>query len=264
MHRSASYVMRLRRPPQPRFAFSRDDTVGDLLTHYPDLAIAVNAVGIDPVRSGDETIAACCARLGLEPDRLLERCALAGRKPAWHEAEDWSQSGLQELVDHILASHHAYLAGELPRLVCIARAVAARSAAGRELHDRLVEFASVVSRHLAREECGLFPVCVELDHAAASGRVPDASLLRVAMHDLASGHDEHEAELAALSDLVTALPPEAADADQRAALRDGLAALAADLDEHHRKEEEYLLPAALHAQEVLSTGIFRHDSARRP
>ena len=253
-----------RRAPQRRFAFAGDDTVGDLIAHYPDLAPTLIAAGIDPLADGDERIADGCARLGLDVDALLERLALVARKPAWDESEDWSQSGLQELVDHVVASHHAYLAGELPRLVVLAQAAARRSPAGRELHHRMAEFANLLGAHLAREEAGLFPVCLELEHAAHSGSVPNAAALRVAMHDLESGHDGHEAEIAALAELVEQLPAEAVDDRLRAALRDGLAALERDLDEHHRKEEEYLFPAALHAHEVLSTGIFRHDHQGLP
>ena len=247
-----------------RFTFSGGDTVADLLMHYPDLSAVLIGDGVDTVASGDDSLDDCCARSGWHPDEMLERLALVARKPSWQEDEDWSQVGLQDLVDHIVARHHGYLAGELPRLVRLAGAIAARHPDAGELHRRLVGYAADVSAHLEREEAMLFPVCVELEHAAAHGVVPASGVLRVAVDDLETGHQTQADELPALSALLDQLADASGCAPFRAALRDGLDALADDLAEHHRKEEDYLLPAALHAQEVLSTGPNRLHPERKP
>lgn len=254
-----------RRPGSGRgFAFGGGDTVGDLLMHYPDLSPPLIEAGIDPVRDRDATVADCCARLGRDQTDLLERLALLARKPAWGDDEDWSQASLQDMVDHVVARHHAYLDGELPRLLRLAQAIAARCPGGAALHARLAAFAAAIASHLRREEDTLFPACIELDHAAAHDHLPDGPLLRVAVQDLEDGHQFQLDELPAMLGLVGSLPEAPCDLPFRAALIQGLLALADDLADHHRKEEEYLLPAALHAQEVLSTGIFRHHPEWRP
>ena len=247
-----------------RFSFSDVDTVADLLMHYPDLSALLISDGIDTVGSGNDSLADCYARSGWHPDTVLDRLALVARKPSWQEDEDWSQVGLQDLVDHIVARHHAYLAGELPRLVRLARAIAARDPDAVELHRRLDAYAANVAAHLEREEARLFPVCVELEHAAAHGVVPASGALRLAVDDLETSHQTQADELPMLAALLDRLIDAGGSTPLRAALRDGLAALADDQAEHHRKEEDYLLPAALHAQEVLSTGIYRLHPERKP
>ncbi len=81
-------------------------TLAEIVNTHPSLARQLEAHDLDYCCGGATTLRDACATNGLDVAAVLDE--LAG--VATHEpADSWSTMGLVELVDHLEATHHAYL-----------------------------------------------------------------------------------------------------------------------------------------------------------
>ena len=103
-----------------------DDALGDLVTAHPALARDFERLGLDYCCGGRRTSPTVCAAKAstLAPCSWSSRCARSVVAPP-----EWTTLGVVELVDHIEATHHAYLWDELPRLDALADKVASTHSA---------------------------------------------------------------------------------------------------------------------------------------
>ncbi len=153
---------------------------------------------------------------------------------------------LAELADLIEREHHGFLREWLPRL---SRLLAdAGLGAAEPLRLRFESLRSVLDQHLCSEERRVFPLIRALE-ARGRHRAPAAPL--GAATDLVE-HLEFEHGIVAemlgeLNELVAATPA-------AGACRDALAALAANLREHVRLENDFLFPRAKELDRASSPG----------
>jgi regulator of cell morphogenesis and NO signaling len=224
-------------------------TLADLVTQRPALARELERRSLDYCCGGQRTLAEACARQGLDADETVTALnAVQGGDIA-----PWATFGPVELIDHLEATHHAYLHDEFPRLTALADKVA-QVHGGR--HPELLEVQRLYGElrddlepHLMKEERMLFPMIRELaiaDTAPAfhcgTLRNPISVMLRE--HEQAG---ELLAELRAATDGYVV--PDDACASYTA-LYAGLEELEADTHLHVHKENNLLFPAviALEAQ----------------
>lgn len=225
-----------------------DTTIGAMVTARPALARLFEQLGFDYCCGGKQTLAAACARRGLDLATTLALLDSTNAALAAGPIEvDAAAMSLTQLADHIESTHHAYLKEELPRL----REMADRVATKHGWRDaRLAEMAGVVrdlagemSSHMQKEEIVLFPlvrqieagVGVELGGGDLTGPIRQME----AEHEAAGGHT---AQLRLLTDGFT---PDAEACNTHRALLAGLAAFEADLHHHVHKENNILFPRAL-------------------
>lgn len=247
-------------PIRVNVAFAASDRSADLVARYPLLAVPLAALGCG---AGDRrSVAELAVDTGRAPEALLDALAIAARRPAPADATDWSAATLGELVAHLVGDHHVFAREELARLRRVA-AVLARAGADGGIATRLDTIARLLIAHLDDEERRLFPACTALDSALDGGGLPSRDQLENALRAVARGHRDVEDGLPPLAAAAHALTVPPALAAARAALADGLAALVTDLARHQREEDDILLPAALHARDVLSTLITRPTRPRR-
>ncbi|HOW18405.1 MAG TPA: hypothetical protein PLC79_05155, partial [Phycisphaerae bacterium] len=71
---------------------------------------------------GRKPLEQACAEKGIDPDALLRELHTAPPEPAGGQP-DWTPAAWSERVDHIVATHHAYLRRELPRVSGLANKV---------------------------------------------------------------------------------------------------------------------------------------------
>jgi regulator of cell morphogenesis and NO signaling len=224
-------------------------TLADLVTERPGLARELERRSLDYCCGGQRTLAEACAVQGLDVDETATALAATpGGAPA-----PWAALGPAALVDHLEATHHAYLHDELPRLSALSEKVA-QVHAGRhpELLDvrRLyAELRDDLEPHLAKEERVLFPMIRELAQTedapafhCGTLRNPISVMLR-----------EHDRAGELLEQLRTVTHDYAVPDDACAsytALYAGLEQLEADTHLHVHKENNLLFPAvvALEAQ----------------
>ena len=156
---------------------------------------------------------------------------------------------MEELVAHIIATHHAYVKRELPRLAELARKVVRRHGENRAeltaLHSALVQLDAELTQHLAKEEVVLFPYIVQSERAHASGGARPAACFDTVSHPIAMMTQEHDAaglllaEMRRLSGNYTT-PADACPTYH--AFYDGLKEFEQDLHQHIHLENNILFP----------------------
>lgn len=220
-------------------------------------ATSLNAIrileqhGLDYCCGGRQTLEHACLSKGLEPDRILQEIddAAASGTPD----RDWQTAPLDELVSHIVETHHAYLKLNLPALQTrIDKVLAVHGARDPEMLARLAAvFAGLreeLEMHIRKEEAILFPFLVQYGKAESRKQpappVPFGSIanpIAVMEREHAGAGDALE-EIRNLTGGYT--PPDYACATVRA-LYDGLRALEKDLHIHIHLENNILFPRAI-------------------
>lgn len=221
-----------------------DQTLSEVMAADPSSARVLEAFGLDYCCGGTRPLVEACEESGVDPAVVL--AALAEHEP--QPAPAWATFTPDLLVDHLEATHHAYLHDELPRLHALAEKVAGvHGERHRELRDVLDTYAELradLEPHLAKEERILFPMIRELATSPEPPRFHCGSLrnpisVMLAEHDLAG---ELLARLRSLTNGYEA--PDDGCASYRA-LYEGLAQLEADTHLHVHKENNVLFPAVL-------------------
>ncbi len=231
-----------------RSLITPETTIGEIVAATPILARLFERLGIDYCCGGKQTLAAACTRRGLETGTTIALLESAGAALVAGPAEvDAAAMGLAQLADHIVATHHAYLKTELPRLVEMAERVAAKHGL-RDL--RMSEVAAAVSdlaeemiSHMQKEEIVLFPLVRQIEAGSRGGfGVEDLA------GPIAQMEAEHEAAgglTARLRELTDGFTPNAEACNTHRALLAGLAEFESDLHRHVHKENNVLFPRAL-------------------
>lgn len=239
------------------FSFSANDTIASFLERFPEVHAVLARLGVETVQDLERPMG------GILDEEHLDRLALEVCVPRWEETEDWTSADLESLVLHLVGTHHLYLTSEVPRLLRLTKRLANRASepVTCELDTRMRAFAEHLGQHLAHEERDLFPDCRGLAMASHGAKVPDGRRLRLSAYELESGHEDMTRELSMLITLATAGCDDPTMAGVQRTLLTGLNALEADLIQHHYEEEDCLIPAALHCQEVRSRPVRRHEES---
>ena len=221
-----------------------DQSLAEIVNTHPATARVLESFGLDYCCGGQRPLHDACSAADVDPAVVLD--ALARVQPG--PEPEWASMDPAALVDHLEATHHAYLHGELERLDALAEKVVGVHA-GR--HPELVEvravFASLradLEPHLAKEERVLFPMIRTLATASVApsfhcGSVRNPISVMMLEHDRAG---ELLATLRAVSDAYQT--PADGCASYRA-LYAGLAELEADTHLHVHKENNVLFPAVV-------------------
>lgn len=223
-------------------AIDTTTTLGDLVTAHPRLARELERRGLDYCCGGRTSLDAACREAGLDPAAVaadLSAAAVEG------DEAPWATMGPAELVDHIVATHHAYLWDELPRLEALADKIAGVHG-GR--HPELGEVADLVralradlEQHLAKEERILFPHVQELATAGATSFPPGA--LQGPVSVMLADHDRAGELLARLRAVTGGYQVPSDGCASYQACYEGLAELESDTHLHVHKENNLLFPA---------------------
>ena len=100
-------------------------TVREIALEQPTAIRVFEQFGIDYCCGGRKPLAEACAAGNLEIDSVIAALEAAEKKPGV-EVENWAERTLESLSSHIVAKHHAYVKGELPRLAQLAQKVVNR------------------------------------------------------------------------------------------------------------------------------------------
>ena len=178
---------------------------------------------------------------------------------------DWSQATLGQLIDHIMATHHAYVKRELPRLAVLAQKVVNRHGDTQAhlpaMQNVLAQLDEELIHHFGKEEHVLFPYIAKLEGALISGGAQPEACFGDITHPIAMMTSEHDAagallaEIRRLSDDFTT--PVGA-CPTYLAYYDGLKEFEQDLHQHIHLENNVLFPRAI-AMEAAAAGV-RHSA----
>lgn len=218
-------------------------TIGELVAERPARSRVFEELGIDYCCGGKVSFAQACARRGLQPEAVRQRLAEVDAEGV-SDGTDWAAAPLADLCGHIIATHHAYLRRELPRLGgLLGKLAGVHGDRHPELRDTLAvfePFAAELLDHMAKEERVLFPLIIWIE----SGDVEPTPFVLQPIAVMEAEHDDAGRALAEMRRLTGGytVPPDGCNTF-RAAMA-GLADLEANMHTHVHKENNILFPRA--------------------
>lgn len=219
-----------------------DRPLGQLVRDNPAFAREFESLGIDFCCGGDQTLRAACTEAGLDLNDVRNRLTDA-RRQSDTEEDEWKS--MSALVEHVVDTHHQYLADELPALEQLVGKVRSAHSDNHpelvKLEEEFRELAEAMQQHTTEEETDVFPVVEKLDRGDELTDV-ERTLLDEALDDLESDHEataEHLERIANLSDGY-AVPDDACPSYR--SMLDRLETLEQDTHMHVHKENNVLFP----------------------
>lgn len=226
-------------------------TVREIAQTQPSSIRVFEQFGIEYCCGGRKPLTEACAEKDVDIETViaaLEAACCNENAPV----KDWSKESLASLIEHIVATHHAYCKRELPRLSGLAaKVVSAHGGTNPALpviRAKLAQLAEELTSHLAEEEVVVFPMIVKLERKRTSEWAGPVESRTSVGNPLALLIQEHEnagvllAEMRGLSHDFIA--PENACTSYRAFF-DGLRDFERDLHRHVHLENNILFPRAI-------------------
>lgn len=237
-------------PPASSTTLSTIDVnrhVADLVTEDPRRAAVFERLGIEYCCGGKVALADACAAKELDVADVISQLEKATGENG--PDIDWSEAGIDDLIDNIIDVHHTYLRAELPRISMLATKVArAHGASNPALATADVEVQALVAEfaeHLETEEQTAFPVYRRI----ARGELSATPATSAAIAALEDEHESVAQHLETLRDLLDGfVPPNGACTSYRAYL-DSLERLELDTHRHVHLENHVLFPKVTSALE---------------
>jgi regulator of cell morphogenesis and NO signaling len=226
-------------------------TLADLAATSPSAIRILEQYGLDYCCGGKQAIEDACLSKGLAPEQILQEIDAAAVTAAVDR--DWQTAPLDELVSHIVETHHAYLKLDLPVLEArIEKVVAVHGARDPQRLPRLLAVFAGLRReleaHLHKEEAILFSFIVQYGRAESRNQpVPPVPFGSIA-NPIAAMEREHVGAgdaLAEIRELTSDFNPPAYACATVRALYDGLKSLEQDLHVHIHLENNILFPRAI-------------------
>ena len=229
-----------------------DKTVRDFALSVPGATRVFEKAGIDYCCGGGRTLEDACATTGVSPAEMLATLRRLEEGGAERGTEpEFGAMPLEELVDHIVRTHHVFTVQELARLEPLLAKV--RSKHERN-HPELADVGSAFDRlladlgpHMQKEERVLFPYVVELEQARRESRHAARPPFMTVRNPIRMMMLEHDAAGDFLREIRAATGnfeiPEGACMSFRA-LYEGLEGLERDLHQHIHLENNVLFPRA--------------------
>jgi regulator of cell morphogenesis and NO signaling len=159
---------------------------------------------------------------------------------------------LRALIVEIINHHHGYLKRELPFIEgSLAHIARTQTDAFCEIAEAMLpafsRFRRELEAHMRREEVILFPLIEQLERAVASGQTPPRNSFGPLSNAIQFMNEDHDFENKLL-DRITEISggfggSSSCDVVER------LRTMRLDLEEHVRKEDERLFPAAIRLEE---------------
>ena len=215
-----------------------DASLAELATTWAGASRVFLRHGLDFCCHGQQSIAAACAKKGLDADRILAELRTEVQ-PLAADAR-WDERPIAQLLTHLVDHYHAGHRQELPRLVQMAERVEAvhgdKADCPRGLPAQLRHVAQELELHMQKEEMVLFPMLLAGNGAQASGPI----------FVMEAEHEEHGRNLTKLRQIAhDFVPPPQACGTWRA-LYLGLAEFERDVMQHIHLENHVLFRRAAH------------------
>jgi regulator of cell morphogenesis and NO signaling len=226
-------------------------TVREIALEQPGSIRVFERFGIDYCCGGRRPLSEACAARDIEVDAVIAALEAAAQMPA-EAADDWNAESLAHLCNHIVATHHAYVRRELPRLAELAVKVVNRHGATRPelpiIQATLARLEEELTQHLTKEEIVLFPYISKLERANTEGTEKPHGCFGTVANPIAMMTQEHDGAGMLLEAIRKQsqqfTPPEGACPTYRA-FYDGLREFQQDLHQHIHLENNVLFPRAI-------------------
>lgn len=224
--------------------FSGDECREELLEAYPELAEICDRIRIPPgirIKEWDPS-----------PGWALHELARAALPPVPCVVDDLSSADLSELISDLINCHHLPLRNELRRLGILIDHWSLRRAIDQniEIPDKFRDFSDRLVAHLDLEESHVFPQCLAVDKASRlpRGQVRVFNAVTPSIRTMMSGHEESGFPLQQIRDFFDLLAHGEVNHEVKG-IQFGLSEIASDMVVHTAIEENYLIPAAIFAED---------------
>jgi regulator of cell morphogenesis and NO signaling len=207
--------------------------------------------GLDYCCGGKQPFDEACAAKGLKPESVMQEIE---RPQAPRASErDWQSAPLDEIVKHIVGTHHEYLKLELPALGNrMNKVLGVHGTKDQQTLSRLADvFGSLrteMEMHMHKEELMLFPFLEQYGRAETMGRVLPPVPFGSVANPIAVMEREHDGAGGALleiRELTNGFEYPSYACSTVRSLFDGLKALEEDLHVHIHLENNILFPRAI-------------------
>jgi len=220
---------------------SLPETVGEIAAQYPASIRVFEKHGIDFCCGGKRPLSTICQEKAADLEAVLnELTAEIAATPA--ADRDWQSAPINDLVDHILTTHHSYLKQQLPRIQAMLDKVAGKHTQHSDvllpLQRVFTAMHEELDSHLMKEEMILFPA---IRGAGASHCGGIENPIRVMLME----HDSAGEALAEIRRLTNDFEPPADACNTYRGLWFELGELEGDLHRHIHLENNILFPRVL-------------------
>lgn len=156
--------------------FTKENTLGDVVARFPKAAEVFKSYKIDFCCGGQRTLEEAAKEKNVEVDTVLASIHGSLRESELEEGTLLTDLTNEQLIDHIVNTHHAYLNENLPVISKLANAVLrAHGDAHPELFEVFKDFHALkaeLEQHLIKEEVVLFPSILKgKDHQSVQQEV---------------------------------------------------------------------------------------------
>lgn len=140
-----------------------DTSIGQLVAEYPHYARLFDRLGIDYCCGGDRSLAEACNEEGLDSETVLRMldAGIEVSDSTSSASRDWTTAPVEDLIEHIETTHHAYLRRTLPRLEGLLEKVVAAHGAEAPWIESVKEVFDALKPdledHMEKEETIVFP-----------------------------------------------------------------------------------------------------------
>lgn len=144
--------------------FFANQPVGDIVVQFPTAGLLFKQYRIDFCCGGDRPLAEAAQARGVEAAEVLQALNEMYRNAEARKEQgtDWQHAPYTAIVDHVVATHHAFLKKELSGLgEFVSRIRNVHGSGHRELFelDQLYHaLKAELEEHLAKEEAEIFPL----------------------------------------------------------------------------------------------------------
>jgi regulator of cell morphogenesis and NO signaling len=150
-------------------AASAERTLGEIVSKDYRAAALFERYGLDYCCGGTRSVGEACRMKGIDPSRVVADLEALEADDALPAAPDYDAWPAERLVEHIIATHHAYTRASLPRLhALLGKLLEVHGARHPALGGVVRHFAAMrdeLEAHLFKEETILFPYIVALAKA---------------------------------------------------------------------------------------------------
>ena len=239
-------------------------TVRELATEIPNATRAFEKLGIDYCCGGSKSLSDACVHAHVSVDDVVRALEQASSfLPAADASQpDLSTGSLGDLVEHILATHHAYVKSEIPRLHQLLNKVVSVHGKNHpelgQIQQTFQAMSAELISHMMKEEHILFPHIIALENAASNGRPgprPVFGTVSNPVHMMELEHESAGAALKTISKLTTNYTPPADGCFSYRTLYAALKEFADDLHQHVHLENNILFPRAIAMENGTKVGV---------
>jgi regulator of cell morphogenesis and NO signaling len=234
-------------------------SIREIVKSHPSAINVFERFDIDLCSRADSSLEQACAELQLSVDQVLEKLARAQSAEPGAMAPDPADLSLTQLIQDIVRVHHQKVRQELPRLVEMARKVAAKRSDRAPELGRVValleELHSDLLAHIQKEEQVLFPFIAQMDQDLIVNYPAGHACFRSVSFPIFMMEQEHEScshIMETLREITSGFEPPQWACITHSALFAGVRDFGADLKQHVHLENDVLFPRTIQMEAELN------------